>query len=128
MIIAIFLFIYFVRMKKQENFDINMVEPNDSDIKDDNIASFEKTREQCEDEECERIDKYRNNFFDFRNRLYNNSHQDDPVDNINISDKAQNYKLGTNISDIYDDLVNTKRYASDVDMRKINCNLKKLKI
>lgn len=87
--------------------------PDSSVFVPDNIMSFEKNDNSCQSEECERIDNYRNKFFAFQDRLNGNSHLNDSVDNINITNKAQNYNIGTSVADIFDDLVNSNQYKSE---------------
>lgn len=68
--------------------------------------------ENCQDEECERIDNYRHKFFEFNDRINHNTHLNDAVDNINITNKASDYMIGKTIAEIYDDLVNTNAYKT----------------
>lgn len=97
----------------QKGKNINSVVPDGSVIPIDNIMSFEQTTIPQNDKECDEINNYRVNFFAFNDRINNTSHLDDAVDNINITNKAQNYKLGVSIANIYDDLVNSNKYKSN---------------
>jgi len=133
-----------------ENFDINyrdnditthipinyegQILPDSSMFKANNIAEHERYYHTCDDDECARIDNHRHKFFEFNDRINHNSHLGDSVDNINITNKACDYDIGMNISDVYDDLVNTNEYktqfnslcrnAHDVNTRYINANKK----
>ena len=89
----------------QKKKTINDVVPNGSVVPIDNIMSYEQYDKNCEDAECERIDNYRHKFFEFNDRINQTTHLGDPVDAINITNKAQDYNIGTSIADIYDDLV-----------------------
>lgn len=100
------------KLQNNEVRSINDVLPNTSSTSEDYIASHEHLPKNCEQSECEKIDAYNNRFFNFRTRINNNSHQNDSVDNINITNKAQDYYVGAKISDIYDDLVNSNDYKT----------------
>lgn len=60
--------------------------------------------------EQQKIENYMNNFMEFNNRINHMSNVRDPVDNMNTSNNAQDYPLGTQISTIYDTLVNSNEY------------------
>jgi len=92
--------------------DIYNVVPNGSVFLPDNIAFHEQITQNCKDSECDRIDNYRHKFFEFNDRINQTTHLIDPVDNINATNKAQDYLLGGKISDIYDDLVNSNKYKT----------------
>jgi hypothetical protein len=47
----------------------------------------------------------------------NSSHLDDPVDNLNISDNGNDYMVGIPISKIYDNIVNTNKYKSNINQQ-----------
>jgi len=83
---------------------INDVIPNGSIMKPDNMNYYEMEPETYSEYECDRIDKYRNNFFSFNNKINNSSHQTDAVDMINMSDKAQKYPIGMSVADVFDNL------------------------
>lgn len=105
--------VWYLYKVTKEPFDINTVQPAKTKFIPtlvDNMDFHENIPQTCEDAECSRIDKYRNNFFDFQNRLNHNSHLNDSVDNINITNKAQDYMLGQDVSIIYDSIVNTNDY------------------
>lgn len=89
---------------------INSVLPHGSTLAADNITSYERLMKNCEDAECARIDNYRHKFFEFNDRINHNTHLHDSVDNINITNKAQDYMIGKTIANIYDDLVNSNEY------------------
>jgi uncharacterized protein with von Willebrand factor type A (vWA) domain len=74
--------------------------------------SYELYDQPQTEEEINEIDNFRVNFFAFNDHINNTTHLLDAVDNINITNKAQNYNVGTNISQIYDDLVNSNQYKS----------------
>lgn len=94
-----------IRNTCKKNLNRNVL-PDGSSFKTDNIAFHEMLAKDCPNKDRERTDNYCNHFFDFRNRIWHNSHLDDPVDYINITNKAQDYELGKSIADIYDDLTN----------------------
>jgi FtsZ-interacting cell division protein ZipA len=118
-IILIILIIRYIKTNnhKTESFKANQVEPNTSSIHQDDIAIHELYDRNCQLDECERIDKFNNQFFGFRDRTFNSSHQDDPVDNINITGKGQDYKIGSTIADVYDDLVNSYDYKTRMNKK-----------
>lgn len=97
------------------NDNINDVMPLSSTMKIGNMTEFETNIKNKDDYECARTDNYRHKFFEFNDRINNNSHQNDSVDNINITNKANDYGVGLNISEIYDDLVNTNEYKSGIN-------------
>lgn len=77
------------------------------------IESKKLDKEKCNpffDENRKKTEDYQKSFFSFQNRLYCNSHLDDPVDNTNISGLSGCGQIGQNISDIYDNLVNSNEY------------------
>lgn len=77
------------------------------------IEAKKLSKEKCNpffDENLKKTEEYQNAFFGFQNRLYCNSHLGDPVDNMNISGLTGCGQIGQNISDIYDDLVNSNEY------------------
>jgi alpha-glucuronidase len=83
---------------------VNDVFPDGNQFTENNIVSHGRLPGNCERDECDRIDNYRRNFFGFNDRINHNTHLDDPVDMINISNKGEDYFIGQKISDIYDDL------------------------
>lgn len=86
--------------------------PDSTSMEEEYSAQHETLTKNCKNSECRKIDKYRNQFFNFQTRINNNSHLNDSVDNINITNKGRDYDVGVNIADIYDDLVNTNDYKS----------------
>lgn len=84
-------------ISSEEDEDNNIIYPSPSNVYD----------------EPSRIDRYRNNFFAFNDRIYNSSHLDDPVDNLNISDNGNDFPVGMPVSEVYDILVNTGGYKSE---------------
>lgn len=77
------------------------------------IEAKKIVKEKCNpffDENLKKTEEYQNAFFGFQNRLYCNSHLGDPVDNMNISGLTGCGQIGQNISDIYDNLVNSDEY------------------
>lgn len=72
-----------------------------------------------DDMERELNDHFNNNFFNFANRINHCSNLNDSVDNVNITNKGNDYEIGTKISAIYDDLVNSRDYKTDNTVR---CN------
>jgi len=97
----------------QKRKNINSVVPDGSVVVNDNIMSYEQYDIPQTADECNEIDKHRVNFFAFNDRINNTSHLNDSVDNINITNKAQNYNLGVSVANIYDDLVNSNQYKSN---------------
>lgn len=89
----------------QKKNTVNDVVPDGSVVPMDNIMSYELYSKNAEDAECDRIDNYRHKFFEFNDRINQTTHLGDPVDAINITNKAQDYNIGASIADIYDDLV-----------------------
>ena len=102
-----------------EPHHINSVLPNESTLIADNITSHERLTRNCEDAECAKIDSYRKHFFQFNDRINNSSHLGDPVDNINITNKAQDYPIGKTIANIYDDLVNSNEFKGGNEQCRI---------
>lgn len=99
------------RAEKMTDIDKKIhVKPNMSDLPQDYMESHERLSKNQDIDECDAIDKYNNIFFGFRDRTNNSSNQNDPVNNINITNKGNDYLIGSNISDIYDDLVNSYDY------------------
>jgi hypothetical protein len=72
--------------------------------------------------EIDRNNKFNNRFFDFQNIINNNSHLNDPVDNMIITNMSKNYDSGCKISDIYDDLTNSYDYKTH---NLPSCNLER---
>lgn len=68
---------------------------------------------QCEvesdGEEITDLDEYNKNFYNFQNRIFQSSHQDDVVDNVVRTHNASDYKVGMSIKSVYDDLTNARR-------------------
>lgn len=83
----------------------NKIVPYNDITQPDSNTLFIEHDEKYNDTERNRIDKYCNNFFAFNDRINNTSHLQDVVDNINITNKAQDFDIGMNISTIYDNLV-----------------------
>lgn len=98
---------------------INSVLPDGSTLIADNITSHERLTRNCADAECARIDNHRHKFFEFNDRINHNTHLNDPVDNINITNKAQDYMIGKTIANIYDDLVNSNEYKDGNEQCRI---------
>lgn len=96
-----------------EEFAINYepTEPDNIHLRDFNRNEC-VSKSVCYDEEGDKIDKYRNDFFGFQTRINNSSHLNDPVDNINITGLENPDLVGKNISEIYDGLVNSNDYKT----------------
>lgn len=107
----VILYLLYVLHKENEKFDnisANKVVPlNDTEIKNNaEVPNDGRDRtDLCEDS---KIEKYRNNFFSFNNRINHNTHLSDPVDKINLMDS----NIGRNIGDIYDELVGVDNYKT----------------
>jgi len=107
-------FIKYISHNTKEPFELpNIVKPRNYDVDDKSISSHEsylRNNETHDDPERDMIDTYRRNFFSFGDRVNNSSHLNDPVDNLNITNNANDFNVGANIADIYDTIVNTNNY------------------
>lgn len=137
-IILVILLIYLIYIYKQRNdqtykktetfddipanmTDIYRVRPyiNNNELKKDldqatatsNVHELDYPQ-MADKNERDRNEKFRNRFFDFRNKINNTSHLNDPVDNINMTNNAQTFANGESIGDIYDKLVNSYDYKT----------------
>lgn len=119
LLIFIFLVIIYVTIgnKNREKFLTSEIKPDMSNVQQKYMTYHEENATNCLVDECDRIDKFSNQFFSFRDRIHNNSHQDDPVDNINTTGNGRDYKIGSNISDVYDNLVNSYDYKTGMSKK-----------
>lgn len=100
-IIIAILFILFVLYNK----DNKIVTPEKYNENDNNLDNPLK---QIPYTYRNRIENFNDNFFNFQNRINNESITDNPVDKINRMDRGRNYDIGMTISDIYDNLTQNR--------------------
>lgn len=132
-LLTIAIFIYFYRKTNNKNlenketmlFHLNMNQ-NDNENKKKKITTVydkldnksDKKNKNLEETqtmpstESEMIDNYRINFFKFNDHINNTSHLMDSVDALNMTNNAQDYRNGLEISHIYDDLVAGIKYKN----------------
>lgn len=98
---------------KPEKFEINY------DVhQDTNIHKLDLQTSQT-DLERDMIGDFNNNFFNFQNHIWHNSHLTDSVDNMNATNNANNYDIGNTIAAVYDDVVNSRNYKTN---NTVSCN------
>jgi hypothetical protein len=90
--------------KLNKNIDGNNMQ------EDTNLYKLDSQMTQ-DDIEREKIEHFNNNYFNFQNRVYHNTHLTDSVDNLNVSNNGNDY-VGNKISSIYDNIVNSKDYKT----------------
>lgn len=107
------IYMYYITKQKDETFGVDYI-PNDaSNVHLNDFKNNKKIiTDPCYDAESDNVDKYRNEFFSFQTRINNTSHLNDPVDNINIVGLENPDMIGKNISEIYDELVNSNDYKT----------------
>lgn len=117
--ICLFLiYIIYKYYKPKENFDnINTskyyltTEDIVNKVNNDNfMIDLEEVSKFDDNTQNNIIDNFNDDFFNFRSRLYNDSSYSDPVQKINSMEQGKLYKIGTKISDIYDDIAGTGDY------------------